>query len=70
MNRTAGTGILCQSVLYSNPIKRIRSDYKKQIAKDLSLSRLKARLCEEGPMKCAECMLCEYGKEYARRAAR
>ena len=28
---------------------------------------LKNRLCDLGPVKCAECRLCEYGKEYTRR---
>ena len=70
MNRTTGGAILCHAVLYVNSDKRIQGEYQKQTAKNMSLSRLKARLCDAGPTKCADCMLCEYGKEYARRTAR
>lgn len=43
--------------------------YQRQTMRELPTIILKNRLCTMGPMKCAECGLCEYGKEYARRAA-
>lgn len=44
-------------------------DYQRQTARELSTAILKNRLCALGPMKCPDCGLCEYGKEYCRRAA-
>ena len=44
-------------------------DYQSRTARELPTVMLKNRLCDLGPVKCAGCRLCEYGKEYARRAA-
>ena len=42
-------------------------DYQSRTARELPTMMLKNRLCALGPIKCAECGLCEYGKEYSRR---
>ena len=42
-------------------------NYKHQTARELPTGTLRNRLCALGPMKCAGCGLCEYGKEYSRR---
>lgn len=44
------------------------SYYQSRTARELPTVMLRNRLCDLGPMKCAGCRLCEYGKEYARRA--
>lgn len=46
-----------------------KSDYQVKTARELPTIMLKNRLCALGPIKCAECGLCEYGKEYSRREA-
>jgi hypothetical protein len=48
--------------------ERDRGDYyERQGLRELPMVKLRNRLCALGPVKCAECGLCEYGKEYARR---
>lgn len=42
-------------------------DYRRRTAREMPTIMLKNRLCALGPKKCAECGLCEYGKEYSRR---
>lgn len=44
-------------------------DYQVMTAREMPTITLKNRLCDLGPVKCAECRLCEYGKEYSRRTA-
>ena len=45
-------------------------DYQVRTARELPTIMLKNRLCALGPVKCPECGLCEYGKEYARRTGK
>ena len=47
-----------------------RCEYRCQTARELSTVMLKNRLCTLGPVKCPDCGLCEYGKEYARRTGK
>ncbi len=42
--------------------------YTRKTVRDMTTRWLRSQLCSRGPKKCPTCGLCEYGKEYARRA--
>lgn len=69
MNRGIGESISCQAVFYENAVKKTQGEYQRQTPREMSLRRLKAKLCGVGPAFCSDCLLCEYGKEYVRRTA-
>lgn len=67
MKRSAGRGYIpCEAVLYTNK-DEIKDGYIKEPSR-LCMARLKTKLCSLGPGRCAECGLCEYGKEYVKRS--